>query len=168
MITSQLDNDSNFLLFEKHFESNKMAMRDISEKTVTHRTATAKAVVRASESTIDMVRQGSVPKGDPLPIAKVAAVYAAKNTAQMIPYCHPLQIDFADCTFNVGKDRIEITTEVKATYKTGVEMEALTAASVAALTIYDMLKMVDAGIEIVTISLLKKTGGKSDYLKSER
>ncbi len=143
-------------------------MRDISEKTVTHRTATAKAVVRAAATTIDMVRQGKVPKGDPLPIAKVAAVYAAKNTAQLIPYCHPLQIDFADCTFNVGKDCIEIMTEVKATYKTGVEMEALTAATVAALTIYDMLKMVDTGIEIVSVSLLKKTGGKSDYLKSGR
>ncbi len=145
-----------------------MAMRDISEKTVTHRTATAKAVVRASESTIDLVRQGKVPKGDPLPIAHVAAIQAAKNTAQLIPYCHPLQIDFADCTFNVGKDCIEITTEVKATYKTGVEMEALTAATVAALTIYDMLKMVDTGIEIVNIRLLKKTGGKSDLHASGR
>lgn len=145
-----------------------MAMRDISEKTITRRTAMARAIVRASESTIDMVRQNKIPKGDPLPVAKIAAVYAAKNTGQLIPYCHPLPIDFADCTFSVGKDRIEITTEVKATYKTGVEMEALTAASVAALTVYDMLKMVDTGIEIESISLLKKTGGKSDYLKAGR
>ena len=145
-----------------------MSMRDISEKTATHRTATARAIVRASESTIDMVRQNKIPKGDPLPIAKIAAVYAAKNTGQLIPYCHPLPIDFADCTFSVGRDRIEITTEVKATYKTGVEMEALTAASVAALTVYDMLKMVDSGIEIESITLLKKTGGKSDYTKSGR
>lgn len=145
-----------------------MSMRDISEKTTTHRTATARAIVRASESTIDMVRQNKIPKGDPLPIAKIAAIYAAKNTGQMIPYCHPLPIDFADCTFSVGKDRIEITTEVKATYKTGVEMEALTAASVAALTVYDMLKMVDTAIEIESISLLKKTGGKSDFQTSGR
>jgi len=145
-----------------------MAMRDISEKSITQRTATARAIVRASKSTIDLVRDNKVPKGDPLPVAKIAAVYAAKNTGQMIPYCHPLPIDFADCTFSVGKDSIEITTEVKATYKTGVEMEALTAASVAALTVYDMLKMVDTGIEIESISLLKKTGGKSDYRKSGR
>ncbi len=143
-----------------------MSMRDISEKKTTQRTATARAIVRASESTIDMVRQNKIPKGDPLPVAKIAAVYAAKNTSQLIPYCHPLPIDFADCRFSVGKDTIEITTEVKATYKTGVEMEALTAASVAALTIYDMLKMVDTAIEIESISLLKKTGGKSDYHKA--
>jgi cyclic pyranopterin phosphate synthase len=143
-----------------------MSMRDISEKQITQRTATARAIVRARESTIDMIRQGKTPKGDPLPVAKIAAVYAAKNTGQLIPYCHPLPIDFADCRFAVGKDSIEITTEVKATYKTGVEMEALTAASVAALTIYDMLKMVDTSIEIESISLLKKTGGKSDYHKT--
>jgi cyclic pyranopterin monophosphate synthase len=142
-------------------------MRDISEKQITQRAATARAIVRASESTIDMVRQGKIPKGDPLPVAKIAAVYAAKNTGQLIPYCHPLPIDFADCTFAVGKDSIEITTEVKATYKTGVEMEALTAASVAALTIYDMLKMVDTSIEIESIHLLKKTGGKSDFRLAE-
>jgi cyclic pyranopterin monophosphate synthase len=142
-----------------------MSMRDISEKQITHRTAIAHAIVRASESTIDMVRQNKIPKGDPLPVAKIAAVYAAKNTGQLIPYCHPLPIDFADCRFVVRKDSIEITTEVKATYKTGVEMEALTAASVAALTIYDMLKMVDTSIQIESVSLLRKTGGKSDYKK---
>lgn len=145
-----------------------MAMRDISEKSVTQRTAIARAIVRARKSTIDLVRKNKVPKGDPLPVAKIAAVYAAKNTGQMIPYCHPLPVDFADCTFKVGKNTIEITTEVKATYKTGVEMEALTAASVAALTVYDMLKMVDAAIEIESVSLLKKTGGKSDFLKRGR
>jgi cyclic pyranopterin phosphate synthase len=158
----------NFSYLSQNREQSAMSMRDISEKTITQRTATAKAVVRASESTITMVRDNKIPKGDPLPVAKIAAVYAAKNTGQMIPYCHPLPIDFADCTFSVGKDRIEITTEVKATYKTGVEMEALTAASVAALTVYDMLKMVDSGIEIESITLLKKTGGKSDFLKSGR
>jgi cyclic pyranopterin phosphate synthase len=145
-----------------------MSMRDISEKSVTQRTAIARAVVRAKKSTIDLVRQNKVPKGDPLPVAKIAAVYAAKNTGQMIPYCHPLPIDFADCNFKVGRETIEITTEVKATYKTGVEMEALTAASVAALTVYDMLKMVDTGIEIESVSLVKKTGGKSDFLKRGR
>ena len=142
-----------------------MSMRDISEKQTTVRTAIARAIVRAQKSSIDMIRQNRVPKGDPLPVAKIAAIYAAKNTGQMIPYCHPLPIDFADCNFTVGSDTVEITTEVKATYKTGVEMEALTAASVAALTIYDMLKMVDTSIVIESIQLIKKTGGKSDYQK---
>ena len=113
-----------------------------------------------------MVRENKVPKGDPFPLAKAAAVYAAKNTSQLIPYCHPLLIDFADCAFVVKDDAIEITTEVKASYKTGVEMEALTAAAIAALTVYDMLKMVDTSIEIEQVSLLKKTGGKSDYQKT--
>jgi cyclic pyranopterin phosphate synthase len=167
MSLSQLDNDSIFLLFDtRTVKAHNMSMRDISEKQITQRTATAHAIVRASASTIELVRQNKIPKGDPLPVAKIAAIYAAKNTGQLIPYCHPLPVDFADCTFVVGKDTIEITTEVKATYKTGVEMEALTAASIAALTIYDMLKMVDTSIEIQNISLLKKTGGKSDYQKA--
>ena len=141
-------------------------MRDISEKQTTVRTAVARAVLRASKNSIDLIRQNKVPKGDPLPVARIAAIYAAKNTGQMIPYCHPLPIDFADCTFSVGTDTVEITAEVKATYKTGVEMEALTAASVAALTIYDMLKMVDTSIVIESVVLVKKTGGKSDYHKT--
>lgn len=168
MNSSQLDNDSKFQQFDYEWRLETMSMRDISKKQPTLRTATARAVVRASKSSIDMVKQNKLPKGDPLPVAKIAAVYAAKNTGQLIPYCHPLPIDFADCTFSVGTDTIEITTEVKATYKTGVEMEALTAASVAALTIYDMMKMVDTSIEIESISLLKKTGGKSDYQKADR
>ncbi len=143
-----------------------MSMRDISEKKTTIRTAVARAVLRASRSSIDAIRQNKVPKGDPLPIAKVAAISAAKNTGHTIPYCHPLPIDFADCTFSVGADSIEITAEVKATYKTGVEMEALSAVSVAALTIYDMLKMIDTDIVIENIHLVKKTGGKSDYHKT--
>jgi cyclic pyranopterin phosphate synthase len=167
MNPSQLDNDSKFLLFGSESKRKDfMSMRDISSKQTSVRTATARAVVRAKKSTIEMVRENKVPKGDPFPLAKAAAVHAAKNTSQLIPYCHPLLIDFADCAFNVKDDSIEITTEVKATYKTGVEMEALTAAVVAALTVYDMLKMVDTSIEIEQVSLLKKTGGKSDYQKT--
>ncbi len=137
-------------------------MRDISEKQPTLRTATAKAVVRMSAETLQLLAQDKLPKGDPRPVAKVAAIQAAKNTSQIIPYCHPLPIEFADCKFTVGSDRIEIVTEVKSNYKTGVEMEALTAASVAALTIYDMLKIVDVSLEIESVRLLSKTGGKSD------
>jgi molybdenum cofactor biosynthesis protein MoaC len=137
-------------------------MRDISEKQSTLRTATAKAVVRMKADTLKLLEQGKLPKGDPRPVAKVAAIQAAKNTSQIIPFCHPLPIDFVDCRFTTIGNTIEIVTEVKANYKTGVEMEALTAASVAALTIYDMLKPVDTTLEIENVRLLTKTGGKSD------
>ncbi len=113
--------------------------------------------------TIERLNSGNLPKGDPLPVARVAAIQAAKNTSAIIPYCHPLLVEFADCRFEILEKKIRITTEVKAIYKTGVEMEALTAATVAALTIYDMVKMVDESAEISEIRLLKKTGGKSDY-----
>lgn len=138
-------------------------MRDISNKTSTLRTAVAKATLKVSPQTIQSIREGKIPKGDPLPVAKVAAIQAAKNTSQIIPYCHPLPVDFVDCRFDLHADSIEITTEVKAVYKTGVEMEALTAASVAALTIYDMAKQVDEKMEIIGVMLVKKKGGKSDF-----
>ena len=138
-------------------------MRDITSKTKTARSAQAQALLKVSPDTIRLMRDGKAPKGDPLPVAKVAAVQAAKNTSQIVPFCHPIPIDFVDCRFEIGEDTIRITTEVKAVYKTGVEMEALTAASVAALTLYDMLKPVDETMEIAGISLLEKRGGKSDF-----
>src|SRR5262245_44076344 len=112
-------------------------MRDISFKIKTFRSARAQAVITASPDTIQQIRDNQIPKGNPLEIAKVAAVQAAKNTSQIIPYCHPLPIDYVGVTFTLKEDRIEIETEVKVIHKTGVEMEALTAASVAALTLYD-------------------------------
>lgn len=138
-------------------------MRDISAKIKTLRTATAEAVITMQPDTAQRIRQGTVPKGDPLPVAKVAAVQAAKNTSQIIPYCHPLPIDFVGVDFEVQDTQIRIAVTVKALYKTGVEMEALSAASVAALTLYDMLKMLDESMEIQGIRLLEKTGGKSDF-----
>lgn len=141
-------------------------MRDISRKTKTARSAQAQAVLKVSPETIRLVRAGTAPKGDPLPVAKVAAIQAAKNTSQIIPYCHPIPVDFVDCRFELGEDTIRITTEVRAIYKTGVEMEALTAASVAALTLYDMLKPVDESMQIVGVTLLEKRGGKSDFTES--
>lgn len=141
-------------------------MRDVSRKTKTLRTARATATIKMQPDTIRLLREGAIPKGDPLPVAKVAAIQAAKNTSQIIPYCHPLPIDFIGCTFEIGVSTILITTEVKAIYKTGVEMEALTAASVAALTLYDMLKMVDESLEISDIRLIEKKGGKSDFKES--
>jgi molybdenum cofactor biosynthesis protein MoaC len=138
-------------------------MIDISKKTPTLRTAVATATIKVHPSTIEKLHTGQLPKGDPLPVAKVAAIQAAKNTSQIIPYCHPLTVTFADCQFEIGTDTIVVRTEVQAIEKTGVEMEALTAASAAALTIYDMTKAVDERMEIVGVKLVKKTGGKSDY-----
>lgn len=138
-------------------------MRDVSAKVKTLRTATAKSVLKVSPETIRLIKEGKIPKGDPLPVAKVAAVQAAKNTSQIIPYCHPLPIDFVGVEFELKDTSIEITATVKAIYKTGVEMEALTAASVAALTIYDMTKMLDEAMEISSTILVNKTGGKSDF-----
>ncbi len=143
-------------------------MRDISQKTDSLRTAVAKAVLRVSPTTIQLIRDGKIPKGDPLSCAKVAAIQAAKNTSQIIPYCHPIPISFVGVEFQLDEDAIEIVATVKAIYKTGVEMEALTAASVAALTIYDMTKMLDDLMQIETVRLESKTGGKSDrQLKHE-
>jgi molybdenum cofactor biosynthesis protein MoaC len=143
-------------------------VRDISAKVKTLRTATARASIVMSPSTIEMINTAQIPKGDPLPVAKVAAIQAAKNTSQIIPYCHPLPVDFVGVEFTVHKNSIDIDVTVKAVYKTGVEMEALTAASVAALTIYDMTKMLDEIMEITSVKLLSKKGGKSDFRKKPK
>jgi cyclic pyranopterin phosphate synthase len=138
-------------------------MRDVSHKVSTLRVAVAKAVLRVSPSTIEQIRTNTLPKGSPLAVAKVAAIQAAKNTSTIIPYCHPIPIEFVGVEFRLDEDSIEIETTVKAVYKTGVEMEALTAASVAALTIYDMAKMVDELMQIESVTLVSKKGGKSDF-----
>jgi cyclic pyranopterin phosphate synthase len=138
-------------------------MIDISSKTTTLRTAVASATLNVAPSTIQALRENTLPKGDPIPVAKVAAVQAAKNTSLLIPYCHPLPLDFVDCRFDIHNDRIEVHTEVKAIAKTGVEMEALAAVSAAVLTLYDMMKAVDERMEITSLKLVNKTGGKSDF-----
>jgi len=141
-------------------------VKDVSRKVVTFRTAVAKAVLRISPSTVERIRKNELPKGDPLPVAKIAAIQAAKNTYQMIPYCHQIALEFVGVEFEIENDSISIETTVKACNKTGVEMEALTAASVAALTIYDMVKFLDDLCEIERVYLVKKTGGKSDWAPS--
>lgn len=138
-------------------------MRDVSEKAETLRTAIARARLKLSPKTLEAIRRHEVPKGDPLEVAKVAAVLAAKNTPQIIPYCHTLPVEFVGVEYELGEDIVVTTVTVKTHYKTGVEMEALAAASVAALTIYDMLKMLDPAMEIISVKLLSKTGGKSDF-----
>ena len=138
-------------------------MLDISKKFSTLRTATAEATLTVAPATLDCIRRNELPKGDPFPVAKVAAIQAAKNTSQIIPYCHPLPVEYAGVEFDMREGSIVVTVTVTAIHKTGVEMEALTAASVAVLTCYDMLKMLDETMEIVGVKLLKKRGGKSDY-----
>ncbi len=138
-------------------------MIDISSKFETLREARAEARVKMAESTVEAVRKGRVPKGNVLEIARVAAVMATKKTSELIPFCHPLPIDFVGIDYEMKKNEIVIRSEVRSIWKTGVEMEALTAVSVAALTVYDMLKPLDKGLVIEKIVLLEKKGGKSDF-----
>jgi molybdenum cofactor biosynthesis protein MoaC len=145
-----------------------MPMRDISRKIKTLRSAVAQATLRVSPSTISLIKKNKIPKGNPLEVAKVSAIQGAKNTSQIIPYCHPLPVDFVGVEFMLGKSQIVVNVEVKAIYKTGVEMEALTGASIAALTLYDMMKMLDDDMEILGVKLLSKRGGKSDFKITKR
>jgi cyclic pyranopterin monophosphate synthase len=138
-------------------------MLDVSGKITTLRTATAQARLIISPETIALIRANKIPKGNPVEVAKVAAVQAAKNTSNIIPYCHPLPIDFVGFETEIGDTWIDVCVTVKAVYKTGVEMEALTGATVAVLTMYDMMKMFDETMSIAEVRLLTKTGGKSDF-----
>lgn len=141
-------------------------MRDVSAKISSLRTAVATATLRALPETIAMVREGRAPKGDPLPVARTAAILAAKNTPNLIPYCHHVALDLVDVTFALETDTVVARARVVAIDRTGVEMEALAAAAVAALNLYDMLKPVDETMRIEAIELLEKTGGKSQYDRS--
>jgi cyclic pyranopterin phosphate synthase len=138
-------------------------MVDVSDKDTTRREATARAVVQMQPETARLIASGGVSKGDVLAVAQVAGVMAAKRTPDLIPLCHPLPISGVDMAFDldVERARLEIRATVRVTSRTGVEMEALTAASVAALTIYDMCKAVDRGMSITSVELLHKAGGKS-------
>jgi cyclic pyranopterin phosphate synthase len=129
------------------------------------RTATATATLVAKQDTIRRIEYGELPKGDALTVAKVAGVQAAKSTPALIPYCHPVPIEFVDVRFEFEDTKVAVKATVKSVYKTGVEMEALTAASIAALTLYDMAKMVDEDLEIVEVRLVEKRGGKSDFVR---
>jgi len=142
----------------------EVTMVDVSSKAVTTRTAVAHAFVRMSPRVVRAVRQLKNPKGNPLEVARIAGIAAAKRTAEWIPLCHPLPLTHIDVTPRLCKDGVEVHSKVTATAQTGVEMEALVAVTCAALTVYDMCKALDKGIEITAIHLLEKTGGKSgDY-----
>ena len=143
-----------------HFDSaGQPRMVDVGEKHATLRTARAHAFVRMSREVLDALPDN--PKGDPLGVARVAGVMAAKRTAELIPLCHSLPLSHADVEITIEPAGIRIVATASTTAQTGVEMEALTAASVAALTVYDMTKALDKRIEIQDIYLLEKTGGKS-------
>lgn len=137
-----------------------ISMRD---KTTTYRTASATAQLHAKPEAIARMQANDVPKKDVLVVARVAGVTAAKKTADLVPYCHPLPLDGVSIEFNVHEDHIEVVSTVEAVWKTGVEMEALMACSTAALTIYDMLKAIDSEMEITGTRLIEKRGGKSDF-----
>ncbi len=142
--------------------SGEARMVDVSQKSDTVREAVAKGKVVMKASTLELIKTAGLKKGDVLSVARVAGIMAAKKTPDLIPLCHPILIDDIDIDFNLsGSDSIEITTTVKSTGKTGVEMEALVATSVAALTIYDMAKSSDKGMTITEIYLKSKLGGKS-------
>jgi cyclic pyranopterin monophosphate synthase len=143
-----------------HLDSEGAArMVDVGEKDVVQRTAVAGGVVRMSPETIEALRNTALPKGDALNTARIAGVMAAKKTPELIPLCHGLNLTSVDVEFEVGHDRVSITAKARASDRTGVEMEALTAVSVAALTVYDMCKAVDKGMVIGEIRLREKTKG---------
>jgi cyclic pyranopterin phosphate synthase len=142
-------------------------MVDVSAKDVTSRSATARATVMMQRETIALINSGLAKKGDVLATARIAGIQAAKKTSDLIPLCHPLMISKASVDFSVTEDSIDVEATVKVEGKTGVEMEALTACSVACLTIYDMVKAVDRGIRITDLRLVEKSGGKSGTFKAE-
>ncbi len=147
----------------------EISMVDVSSKSVTTRTAIARAFVRMSSRVLRAVGGLNNPKGNALEIARIAGIAAAKRTSEWIPLCHPLPITHIAVTPRICKDGVELVSKVTATARTGVEMEALVAVTCAALTVYDMCKALDKGIEITAIHLLEKVGGKSgDYRRAAK
>lgn len=136
-------------------------MVDVSEKTETVRRAVARGRIVLSPATVRLLRDNAVPKGDALAVARIAGIMAAKRTSELIPLCHPLPITKVTVDLQITDEGVEIEAEVRVTGKTGVEMEALTAVSAAALTLYDMIKAVEKGAVITDIRLQEKSGGKS-------
>jgi cyclic pyranopterin phosphate synthase len=145
-----------------HYDAKgRVRMVDVTEKAPTQRKATAEAFVRMRAATVAHLRRVKNPKGNPLEIARIAGITAAKRTAELIPLCHPLALTHIDVSAKLCQNGVEIVSQATATGPTGVEMEALVAASVAALTIYDMCKALERGIEITRLRLVAKSGGRS-------
>ena len=150
-------------------ESGRASMVDVGHKAVTQRTAIAHGSVTMQPETLALILEGQMKKGDVLTVAQLAGIMAAKQTSNLIPLCHPLMLNkvHVTCTPNEAQSRIDIEALARVSGKTGVEMEALTAVSVAALTIYDMAKAVDRTMQLTDIRLVEKTGGKSDFRLAE-
>jgi cyclic pyranopterin phosphate synthase len=140
-------------------------MVDVGAKDVTERRAVARAVVSMTPETARLVEAGGGPKGDVVAVARIAGIQAAKRTAELIPLCHPLPLSFVDVAVAVdaAAGTVTLTAEARTVAQTGVEMEAMTAASVAALTVYDMVKGVERGVSVSEVRLLEKTGGRADW-----
>ncbi len=152
-----------------HFRKRgEVAMVDVTAKEVTERTAQARGFISMSPAVLKALRQQKLPKGNPLEIARIAGIAAAKRTSEWIPLCHPLPISHIDVTARLCQNGVEVTSRVTATARTGVEMEALVAVSAAALTVYDMCKALDKGMEITDIVLVEKIGGKSGHYLREK
>jgi len=149
-----------------HIDSEGRAqMVDVSAKANTERIAIAKGEVRMKKETLELIRAGAMKKGDVLTTAKLAGIMGAKHTSDLIPLCHPLPLTHISVDLELKEDRVEITATARTTGKTGVEMEALTAVSIAALTIYDMAKAAEKTMQITNVRLVEKHGGKSDYVE---
>ena len=150
-------------------DSGRPRMVDITGKPDTHRQAVAKGLVRMQAATLDLLKKGEMAKGDVLAVAQLAGIMAAKQTPNLIPLCHPILIGDIRIEFRMDEKNstVEITTTVESVGKTGVEMEALTATAITALTIYDMCKAVDRGMKIENIRLIRKSGGKSGTINLE-
>jgi len=149
-------------------DEGRARMVDVGDKPVTTRTAVASGFVKMAAATVEAIRAHTTPKGDPLETARLAGIMAAKRTSELIPLCHPLSLTHADVQLEIEDDGIAITATARTDGKTGVEMEALTAAAVAALTIYDMCKALDKGMVLTAIQLESKTGGRSgDYARND-
>jgi len=146
-------------------EKGEARMVDVSDKTATNRRAVASGRITISSEAMEALASGKNPKGDVLAAARIAGILAAKKTAELIPLCHPLGLDFCEVTFSLSDGCMDIRSEVKVNGPTGVEMEAITAVSVAAITIYDMCKSFDKRMVISDIMLLEKEGGKSGHFK---
>jgi cyclic pyranopterin monophosphate synthase len=138
-------------------------MVDVGAKDVTDRRAVARAVVRMSAETLAAVRRGDAPKGDVIGTARIAGIQAAKRTADLVPLCHPLPLSYVDVAVELDETTVVLTAEARTSAQTGVEMEAMTAAAVAALTVYDMVKGLERGVTIEAVELLEKTGGRHDW-----
>ncbi len=150
-------------------ETGRPRMVDVSAKKETRREAVARGTVRMKAETLDLIKKGQIAKGDVLTVAQIAGIMAAKQTPRLIPLCHPLLLGEIKVEFKIDEpgQAVLITSSVKNTGQTGVEMEAMTATAVAALTIYDMCKAVDRGIRIDNIRLVRKSGGKSGKIELE-